>query len=130
MPKVFKGSFGLEEGTKLNEVTPEYFARKLAEKLVTRVSNYFDDETGTVINLYDLELKRSNGNHLYIRDGLEGCNLTHKIEWLSKIENGILYRIDNDGNILNPMKEGDEIYLDDDGNEIIITNDLKFHIDN
>ena len=133
MPKVFKGSFGLEEGTKLNEVTPEYFARKLAEKLVTRVSNYFDDETGTVINLYDLELKRANGNHLYIRDGLEGCNLTHKIEWYSKVENGTLYRIDSDGNILNPMKEGDEIYLDDDGNEIIVTSGsegLKFHIDN
>lgn len=129
MPKVFKGAFGLEEGTKLNEVTPEYFAKRLAQRLVTRVSNYFDEDTGTIINLYDLELKRSNGNHLYIREGLEGCNLSHKIEWQSKVENGVLYRIDADGNLIHPMMEGDEIYLDDDGNEIIITHNVEIFKD-
>jgi hypothetical protein len=61
MPKIFLEEFGLEQYSNLDEIinNPDYFYDRMISNFDTKVF----DET-----LYDIELKRTNGKHVYIKD--------------------------------------------------------------
>lgn len=61
MPKVFLDEFGLENYTSLDEIVhdPDYFYKKMVNNFTTKIH----DETH-----YDIELKRTNGKHVYLKD--------------------------------------------------------------
>lgn len=126
MPKTFKTNLGLDEFDDLEDIKndPLFFVRKLAKKFGTRVESY-EDEEGNVINNFHLELKRSNGNHIYIRKGLTGSDLVKKVDWFKRTdEEGHVYRIDENNQVMYQMHSAeDEIYMDNEGNEIIVTSD-------
>ena len=126
MPKTFKTNLGLDEFDDLEDIKndPLFFVRKLAKKFGTRVESY-EDENGNLINNFHLELKRSNGNHIYIRKGLTGSDLVKKVDWFKRTdEEGNVYRIDENNQVMYQMHSAeDEIYMDNEGNEIIVTSD-------
>jgi hypothetical protein len=61
MPKTFLDEFGLDEFASLDEITHNnmYFYDRMLENFDTKVL----DE-----NHYDVELKRVNGDHIYLKD--------------------------------------------------------------
>lgn len=124
MPKTFKSNLGLDEFDDLEDIKndPMFFVKKLANKFGTKVEIY-EDENGNFINNYHVELKRSNGNHIYIRKGLSGSDLVKEVHWFKRIdENGNVFRIDSNNKIMYQMHSSeDKIYQDFEGNEIIVT---------
>jgi bifunctional DNA-binding transcriptional regulator/antitoxin component of YhaV-PrlF toxin-antitoxin module len=128
MPKTFKTNLGLDEFDDLEDIKhdPMFFVKKLAKKFGTHVESY-ELEDGTVINNFHLELKKSNGNHIYIREGLVGSDLSREIEWFKRTDElGNVYRVNGDNEIMYQMHSADDkIYIDDEGNEIIVTSGDK-----
>lgn len=127
MPKTFKSNLGLDEFDNVEDVKndPLFFVKKLQHKMATKVEIY-EDENGNTINNYHLELKRSNGNHIYIREGLSGSDLVKKVDWIKHIdENGNVFRMTSNGIMYQMHSESDEIYQDLEGNEIIVTSGDK-----
>ena len=133
MPKVFKTNFGLEQFDNIEEIKadPDFFLKKLVKNANTKVENIpVLDENGKLdhyIANFHLELKKLDGKHIYIRNGFKDANLGAKVNWIPRKEaDGKVYRVDGRGEIIYPMfSENDEIYLDDEGNEIIITKDVE-----
>lgn len=127
MPKTFKSNLGLDEFDNVEDVKndPLFFVKKLQHKMATKVEIY-EDENGNTVNNYHLELKRSNGNHIYIREGLSGSDLVKKVDWIKHIdENGNVFRMTSNGIMYQMHSESDEIYQDLEGNEIIVTSGDK-----
>lgn len=105
MPKIFLEEFGLEQYSNLDEIVnnPDYFYDRMVNNFDTKVF----DET-----LYDIELKRTNGKHVYIKDKsgaqagwdseLEKVTIYKKVDELGKIwrvdlaTNKKMYQLFND----------------------------------
>lgn len=121
MPKIFLSEFGLSEYSNLDEIIHNemYFYDQIINNFNTKIM----DET-----LYDLELKRINGDHIYIKDraGIQStwnedlikvdiCTQTDKL--------GKLWRIDPITNkkLYQLFSENDEVYKTRNGVEIILT---------
>mgnify|MGYP006896620625 FL=1 len=110
MPKTFKSNLGLDDFDDLEDIKndPMFFVKKLADKFGTKVEIY-EDENGNTINNYHIELKRTNGNHLYIRKGLNNSDLSRRVEWIKKIdENGNVFRINADNEVMYQMHSVDD----------------------
>lgn len=124
MPKTAAASFGLSTYDQVSDVTsnPNFFLDKIATKLNTKVQGYTIGDD--FINNYHLELKRNDGNHIYIRRGLVGADLHNEVTWFKYTDSdGNVYRVDANNNIMYRMcSDQDKIYKDIDGNEIIVTN--------
>lgn len=124
MPKVFKSAFGLEEYDQVQDIlnNPDFFTDRLIKKLYTKVDNYLLDNGQRVYN-YTLELKRINGNHIYIRRGLDYSDLTEEVPIFKEVDSdGKIWRIDSDNNRMYQLfSDNDKVYKDYSGNEIIVT---------
>lgn len=110
MPKIFLEEFGLDQYSNLDEIVnnPDYFYDRMVNNFSTKVF----DET-----LYDIELKRTNGNHIYIKDksgaqpnwnqDLEKVTIYKKVDELGKI-----WRIDLATNkkMYQLFNDSDEVY--------------------
>jgi hypothetical protein len=61
MPKIFLKEFGLDNYANLDEILNDenYFYNKIVNNFNTKVLDEIH---------YDLELKKVNGNHIYIKD--------------------------------------------------------------
>lgn len=133
MPKVFKTNFGLEQFDNIEEIKadPDFFLKRLVRNANTKVENIpvldENDKLDHYIANFHLELKKLDGKHIYIRNGTKDANLGAKVNWIPRKEtDGKVYRVDGRGEIIYPMfSEDDEIYLDDEGNEIIVTKDVE-----
>ena len=133
MPKVFKTNFGLDQFDNIEEIKadPNFFLKKLIKNANTKVENIpvldENDQLDHYIANFHLELKKLDGKHIYIRNGTKDANLGAKVNWIPrKEEDGKVYRVDGRGDIIYQMfSEDDEIYLDDEGNEIIVTKDVE-----
>lgn len=128
MPKTFKSNLGLEQHDDLETIKndPDFFVKRLVHRFTTKVNNYdYVDENGKEQHIYNfhLELKRSDGNHIYVRQGFEGSQLSMKVNIHKYVDHeGNVFRRDSQGNILHPLfSENDEVWLDSHGNEIIVT---------
>ena len=123
IPKTAASSFGLNQYDQVSDIVnnPDFFLDRLAKKLNTKVQDYYKDEQ--LVYNYHLELKRNDGNHVYIRRGLDNSDFANEIQWFKYVDSdGHVFRVNSDGNIMHPMySENDKIYTDYDGNEIIVT---------
>ena len=119
MPKTFATAFGLKEFDDLETIKndPDFFVKQYLENQATKVNN----------NQYTVELKTSSGNHYYLLTKRQVMNsgLTRiKPEYV--VLDGKTYRLDANQNIMYEMSPDTEIYQDNLGNEVIVTDDLEF----
>ena len=123
MPKTFATAFGLKEFDDLETIKndPDFFVKQYLENQATKVNN----------NQYTVELKTSSGNHYYLLTKRQAINsgLT-KINPLVVTIDEKTYRLDANQNIMYEMSPDTEIYQDNLGNEVIVTDDLEFYINN
>lgn len=123
IPKTAASSFGLNQYDQVSDIVnnPDFFLDRLAKRLNTKVQDYYKD--GQLVYNYHLELKRNDGNHVYIRRGIDNSDFTNEIQWFKYVDSdGHVFRVNSDGDIMHPMySENDKIYTDYDGNEIIVT---------
>lgn len=123
MPKTFATAFGLKEFDDLETIKndPDFFVKQYLENQATKVNN----------NQYTVELKTSSGNHYYLLTKRQVINsgLT-KINPLIVTIDEKTYRLDANQNIMYEMSPDTEIYQDNLGNEVIVTDDLEFYINN
>ena len=141
MPKTFKSNFGLDQFDQVEDIKadPDFFVKKLAEKLFTKVEGYTkvitdgDIKRQVTVNNFHLELKRPDGNHIYIRKGNSSSNNGKIISGLKeevaiitiKESDGTIYRVDgNKKKMYQLFSENDKVYKDMDGNEVIVTSDI------
>lgn len=129
-PKIFKTEFGLKEHDDLFEISrdPLFFVKRIKERLSTKINP----------NLFEIELKKQDGNHIYITDQLSQItdNDFQKVDIYTINEDGKTYRTDEEGNILYELytdpngKFNFNIYQDSQGNEIIVTDNILFYLNN
>lgn len=123
IPKTAASSFGLNQYDQVSDIVnnPDFFLDRLAKRLNTKVQDYYIGNN--LVYNYHLELKRNDGNHVYIRRGLDNSDFANEIQWFKYIDSdGHVFRVNSDGDIMHPMySENDKIYTDYDGNEIIVT---------
>ena len=123
IPKTAASSFGLNQYDQVSDIVnnPDFFLDRLAKRLNTKVQDYYIGDN--LVYNYHLELKRNDGNHVYIRRGLDNSDFANEIQWFKYIDSdGHVFRVNSDGDIMHPMySENDKIYTDYDGNEIIVT---------
>lgn len=123
IPKTAASSFGLNQYDQVSDIVnnPDFFLDRLAKRLNTKVQDYYKD--GQLVYNYHLELKRNDGNHVYIRRGIDNFDFANEIQWFKYVDSdGHVFRVNSDGDIMHPMySENDKIYTDYDGNEIIVT---------
>ena len=125
MPKTFKSNLGLDEFDDVEDIKndPLFFIKKLQHRMTTKMEDY-EDEDGNIITNYHLELKRSDGKHIYIRQGTDKSNLVKKVDWIKHTdEAGNIFRVTSQGIMYQMHSENDEIYEDLEGNEVIITSE-------
>lgn len=144
MPKTFKGNFGLDQFDQVEDIKsdPDFFVKKLVEKLYTKVEGYKKHEINSegkletlIVNNYHLELKRPDGNHVYIRKGNSRVDnniliLKEEVPIMTITESdGTIYRVDSEQKKMYQLFSiNDKVYRDADGNEVIITQDItEYH---
>lgn len=124
MPKTFATNFGLKEFDDLNTIKndQDFFIKQYLRNQATKVNE----------NQYAVELKVSDGNHYYLlsRKQLAGSDLTRVENIMTAVLDGRTYRVDKDGNTLYELTSDTEIYTDNLGNEVIVTDDLNTYIEN
>ena len=128
LPKTFATNFGLTEFDDLYSIKNDkyFFIRRYLENAATKV-----DESQ-----YQVELKTDNAKHYYLlnKKGLESATgLRHipKSQVLTMTTaDGKKYRLDSKSNTMYRINDDFELYLDESNNEIIVTNDFNFYINN
>ena len=117
-PCIYRDRFGMTPNDTLQDITPEFFARKMAQAYITRIKP----------DKYSYMLLRNNGRHIYIWDrkrmggnpDMSGLTpVSFQVE--SDKETGDVYRLDSKDNRMYKLYEEDAIYKTKDGTEIIVT---------
>lgn len=120
MPNLFVKEFGLTKGTKIHEVSSEYFLNQLLSTYESNIPSQY----------YDIEIKQNNGEHIYIKhiDGnyeglVRDTSVYQKIRdsknkvWVTDIKGNKLYQLSS---------ESDEIYTYNH-QRIIVTDNINFY---
>ena len=128
MPKVFKTVFGLQEDDDLQEISED--KNFFTKRGISRLKNQIEDDS-----LYDYQLKRFTGNHMYIFDANHGPVPQGLIPspnfHLFTEQDGSYSRVDVEGNVIYPLSSKDDIVMmTADGVEIIVTKNPAFFIEN
>lgn len=119
-PKHWKTEFGFDTHTDLYSVKndEDYFIKQYIENATIRKAN---------VSEYDIVLLQQNGKHIYLIQGKNIpaglIDITDSIDIVE--ENGVTYRIDEDGNILHKFTPGTRIFVNRQGTEIIATYDTE-----
>lgn len=124
MPKTFATAFGLTEFDSLEEIEkdPDFFLKQYIKNQASKVAP----------NQYSIEFKRSTGNHLYVlnKSQLPNSGL-HKLEGvLVDVTDGVTTRLDSMQQPMYKLSPDSEIYVDDQGNEVIVSDDIDFYTNN
>ncbi len=129
MPKTFATNFGLKQFDSLSEIesNPNWFVEQYRQNNEVQVES----------NSYSIALKTSTGNHTYLLSKAQLDTIdTQKYHKVDRSNLGLMsvdgknVRLDSKGNIIYEVSDDFELYVDDKGNEIIVTNDLTFYINN
>ena len=83
--------------------------------------------------LYGVELKRLNGKHIYLRSksNFKDTPGLSEIYFEKRRDGDTVYRVADDGTPIHKLaSENDKIYQDYNGNEIIVTDNLVYYLDN
>ena len=128
MPKIYKTVFGLQENDDLQKISADknFFARRG----ISRLKNQIGDDS-----LYDYQLKRFTGDHMYIFDANHGPIPKGLIPspnfHLFTEQDGSYSRVDVEGNVIYPLSsKDDEVMMTADGVEVIVTKNPAFFIEN
>ena len=128
MPKIYKTVFGLQENDDLQRISADknFFARRG----ISRLKNQIGDDS-----LYDYQLKRFTGDHMYIFDANHGSIPKGLIPspnfHLFTEQDGSYSRVDVEGNVIYPLSsKDDEVMMTADGVEVIVTKNPAFFIEN
>ena len=128
MPKIYKTVFGLQENDDLQRISADknFFARRG----ISRLKNQIGDDS-----LYDYQLKRFTGDHMYIFDANHGPIPKGLIPspnfHLFTEQDGSYSRVDVEGNVIYPLSsKDDEVMMTADGVEVIVTKNPAFFIEN
>ena len=128
MPKTFKTEFNLDTYDNINDITKDklFFVRKLLRAYSSKITN--EDS-------FDVELKRLDGNHFYILDKEHITRLPNNMTLVNidttVDENGNIFRVDDYNNILYQLSSAsDQVYKDEQGNEVIVTDNIQYYLDN
>ena len=128
MPKIYKTVFGLQENDDLQRISADknFFARRG----ISRLKNQIGDDS-----LYDYQLKRFTGDHMYIFDANHGPIPKGLIPspnfHLFTEQDGTYSRVDVEGNVIYPLSsKDDEVMMTADGVEVIVTKNPAFFIEN
>ena len=128
MPKTFATNFGLKQFDSLSEIenNPDWFVEQYIRNSEVKIHH----------NNYSVALKNSTGNHTYLLSKSQLNSITEDLIKVDKDNIGIIYldgknlRFDSKGNILYETTDDYELYVDSQGNEVIVTDDFKFYINN
>lgn len=124
MPKTFATNFGLKEFDDLNTIQndQDFFIKQYLQNQATKVEE----------NQYAVELKVSDGNHYYLLTKKQAVNsgLTKVNNIFTIVIDGRTYRVDSNGNTMYELTKDTEIYIDNLGHEVIVTDDLNTYIEN
>lgn len=128
MPKVFKTVFGLQEDDDLQEISED--KNFFTKRGISRLKNQIEDDS-----LYDYQLKRFTGDHMYIFDANHGPIPQGLIPspnfHLFTEQDGSYSRVDVEGNVIYPLSSKDDVVMmTADGVEIIVTKNPAFFIEN
>ena len=128
MPKIYKTVFGLQENDDLQRISTDknFFTRRGISRLKNQIGND---------SLYDYQLKRFTGDHMYIFDANHGPIPKGLIPspnfHLFTEQDGSYSRVDVEGNVIYPLSsKDDEVMMTADGVEVIITKNPAFFIEN
>lgn len=128
MPKIYKTIFGLQENDDLQKISADknFFTRRG----ISRLKNQIGDDS-----LYDYQLKRFTGDHMYIFDANHGPIpkglITSPNFHLFTEQDGSYSRVDAEGNVIYPLSsKDDEVMMTADGVEVIVTKNPAFFIEN
>lgn len=128
MPKIYKTIFGLQENDDLQKISADknFFTRRG----ISRLKNQIGDDS-----LYDYQLKRFTGDHMYIFDANHGPIPKGLIPspnfHLFTEQDGSYSRVDVEGNVIYPLSsKDDEVMITADGVEVIVTKNPAFFIEN
>ena len=124
MTKIYETTFGLKKGDDIQSIINNklFFAKRLIENLERKVNAHN----------YDVELKVLNGNHVYLLDS-RGTIPTglQKAVIRTRQDGDQIIQIDSNNNKIRTLgSANDSIYIDSKGNEIIVTDNINFYIDN
>lgn len=127
MPKTFIKEFNLDKYDNLYDIKNDklFFLKRMVKNWATKLDNEVN---------YDIELKRLDGRHYYLlqsknQSQLDNCH--EKIINTKYDEEGKLFRIDDKGKVIYQMNsENDKVFIDNKGNEIIITDNPNFYVHN
>ena len=127
MPKTMATKYGLEVYDKLSVIKNDvgFFYKRFKQKYRRLLTNDND---------FTLELKRLNGDHVYLitKDDFSKSQLKEKTDVFYNYIDGNLWRVDALGNrIYQVSSENDKIYINEaTGVEVIKTDNLTFYLDN
>lgn len=124
MPKTFATNFGLKQFDDLNTIQndQDFFIKQYLQNQATKVEE----------NQYAVELKVSDGNHYYLLTKKQAVNsgLTKVNNIFTIVIDGRTYRVDSNGNTMYELTKDTEIYTDNLGHEVIVTDNLNTYIEN
>lgn len=121
---MYKTDFGLREGDDVAEIQEDknFFVKRALDNFLPKLPD----------NLYDIELKVLNGNHMYLLDGNNRLPMEagfEKVSIQTRNINGEVVRVDNHGNKIYSMSsDEDVVYRDLKGNEVIVTKNMDYYI--
>ena len=122
MSKTFATKFGLDENTDLNEIVndKDYFIKQYLRNQTIQVQP----------NQYDLAFLNHTGKHTYVisNQSLLRSNLRELQGIQIYNEDGKTYRKDSKGNIMYEITPDTKIFIDNLGNEVIVSDNLEFYI--
>ena len=127
MPKTMATKYGLELHDNLSTIKNDkgFFYKRFKQKYQRLLTNEKD---------FTLELKRLNGDHVYLitSEDLAESSLKEKTDVYYNYIDGKLWRVDAVGNrIYQVSSENDKIYVNEaTGVEVIKTDNLTFYLDN
>lgn len=124
MSKTLKSLLGLRNNECVQDLlnNPQIFTERLLSKFASQVSK----------NNYSLQLKRGDGHHINIlhKDQLSASSGLTSVPMVTVIENGKMFRLGENREHLYQVQPQDLLYRDSNGNDVIVTNDVNFYVDN
>lgn len=125
MSKTFMTEFGLDKFTSLQEILndPEYFTNKILNNYRTQVSS----------NTYDIELKRINSNNIYLKSNssnLSENGFTKVLTEYHTERSKVIMRDAYGEDMFEVASANDEVWQDQFGNTVIVTNNFNFYLQN
>lgn len=128
MPKTFATNFGLKQFDDLYSIenNPDWFVEQYIRNSEVKVNR----------DNYSIALKNSTGNHTYLLSKSQLNSITQDLIKVDRNNIGIVnlegknLRLDSKGNILYEVTDDFELYIDGQGNEVIVTDNFNFYINN